>query len=77
MRLVPWESSDRVFLLPVLLPVRSRFCSRFAPGFAPDSRSNSIALNHSVGSRKRWLDRGIGSLSHAIIIHHTPLRWFF
>jgi hypothetical protein len=45
MHLVPCESSVRVFY--------SRFHSRFAPGFTPDSRSNSISLNNSVGSRKR------------------------
>lgn len=48
----------------------------FTPGFAPDSRSCLILLNHSVGSRKRWFDRGI-ALSHSIIIQRTFLRLFF
>jgi len=82
--LAPWDSTGRVFYsrfhsrfapgftpgsLPVLLPVRSRFYSRFAPGFTPDSRYNSISLNHSRGSRKRWYGQRIAL---SITLYHHP-----
>jgi hypothetical protein len=78
MSLVRWESTVRVFLLPVSTP---GFTPGFTPGSLPDllpvpglTQSHSITVlgAENAGSTEGWL-----SLSHCIIIHRSLLRWFF